>query len=123
MLVLTRKLQEQIRIGDNITITILRVKGRSVRVGIEAPRDVRLVRGELPVLPEGSDLPEVTEETTHFTVSGILDEEGLGDDESTARTERDVKGDAGLLSSRRGSLAALVSSVRQRQDADMVHTL
>ena len=48
MLVLTRKLQEQIRIGDNVTITVLRVKGQAVRIGIEAPRDVRVVRGELP---------------------------------------------------------------------------
>lgn len=48
MLVLTRKLEEQIRIGDDITISILRVKGNTVRVGIEAPRAVRVVRGELP---------------------------------------------------------------------------
>jgi carbon storage regulator CsrA len=48
MLVLTRKLQEQIRIGENVTITVLRVKGQAVRIGIEAPREVRVVRGELP---------------------------------------------------------------------------
>ena len=48
MLVLTRKLEEQIRIGDDITITILKVKGNTVRVGIEAPRAIRVVRGELP---------------------------------------------------------------------------
>ena len=51
MLVLTRKLQQQIKIGDQITVTILRVKGHTVRIGIEAPRDVRVVRGELP--PKG----------------------------------------------------------------------
>ena len=48
MLVLTRKPQEQIRIGNGITITVLRVKGNTVRIGIDAPRDVRVVRGELP---------------------------------------------------------------------------
>ena len=47
MLVLTRKVQEQIQVGDNITITIIRVKGQSVRVGIEAPRNVRVMRSEL----------------------------------------------------------------------------
>jgi carbon storage regulator CsrA len=47
MLVLTRKLQEKIRIGNDITITVLRVKGNTVRIGVEAPRDVRVVRGEL----------------------------------------------------------------------------
>ncbi len=48
MLVLTRKLQEQIHIGDNIVLTVLRIKGNTVRVGVEAPRDVRILRGELP---------------------------------------------------------------------------
>jgi carbon storage regulator CsrA len=47
MLVLTRKHQEKIRIGDNITITILKTKGKAVRVGIEAPEDIAVVRGEL----------------------------------------------------------------------------
>jgi carbon storage regulator CsrA len=48
MLVLTRKATEQIQIGDSVVITILRVKGQSVRIGIEAPRDVRVMRAELP---------------------------------------------------------------------------
>lgn len=47
MLVLTRKANQQIQIGENVVITILQVKGNSVRVGIEAPRDVRVIRGEL----------------------------------------------------------------------------
>ncbi len=47
MLVLSRKLQQQIRIDDRITVTILKTRGQTVRVGIEAPRDVRVVRGEL----------------------------------------------------------------------------
>ncbi len=47
MLVLTRKYQEKIRIGDNITITILRTKGKAVRLGIEAPAEVPVIRGEL----------------------------------------------------------------------------
>ena len=48
MLVLTRKNRDTIRIGNNVTVTILRVKGNTVRVGIEAPREVRVMRGELP---------------------------------------------------------------------------
>ena len=47
MLVLTRKLNEKIRIGDNITVTVLRMKGKSVRLGIEAPDSVAVLRGEL----------------------------------------------------------------------------
>lgn len=52
MLVLTRKLQETIHIGDNITITIVRIQGNTVRVGIEAPGDVRVVRGEVAARDE-----------------------------------------------------------------------
>lgn len=49
MLVLTRKLQERIHIGNNVTVTIVRIQGNTVRVGIEAPGDVRVVRGEVAV--------------------------------------------------------------------------
>ena len=48
MLVLSRKQQQDIIIGDDLKITVLKVKGNTVRLGIEAPRDVRVVRGELP---------------------------------------------------------------------------
>ncbi len=47
MLVLTRKPQEKIRIGDGITITVIKTKGSGVRLGIEAPADVPVLRGEL----------------------------------------------------------------------------
>jgi len=47
MLVLTRKQQEKIYIGDQVTITIVRIQGNTVRVGIEAPQNVRVIRGEL----------------------------------------------------------------------------
>jgi len=47
MLVLTRKQNEKIRIGDSITITVLRMKGKAVRLGIEAPKEVGVMRGEL----------------------------------------------------------------------------
>lgn len=47
MLILTRKTDETIRIGDDVVITVVRVKGNSVRIGIEAPKGVRVVRSEL----------------------------------------------------------------------------
>ena len=47
MLVLTRKQNEKICIGDSITITVLRMKGKAVRLGIEAPHDINVIRGEL----------------------------------------------------------------------------
>ena len=48
MLVLSRKLNQEIVIGENITITVLKIKGNTVRLGIEAPREIHVVRGELP---------------------------------------------------------------------------
>ena len=47
MLVLSRKINEVIRIGDDITITVLKVGGENVRLGIEAPRDVPIHRAEI----------------------------------------------------------------------------
>jgi carbon storage regulator len=47
MLVLSRKPGEQIRIGDQITITLVEVRGNRVRLGIEAPDSCRILRGEL----------------------------------------------------------------------------
>jgi len=47
MLVLTRKAQEKIRIGDDVVITVLKTKGKAVRLGIEAPDEMRVLRGEL----------------------------------------------------------------------------
>ncbi|PIC98533.1 carbon storage regulator CsrA [Sporosarcina sp. P29] len=47
MLVLSRKAGDTIKIADNIEVKILEVKGDTVRVGIEAPKSVEIVRGEL----------------------------------------------------------------------------
>jgi carbon storage regulator len=47
MLVLSRKLGEKLVIGDNISVVISRVAGNRVTLGIEAPPDIRIVRGEL----------------------------------------------------------------------------
>jgi carbon storage regulator len=47
MLVLTRKVGQRIRIGDDVIITLVRIQGDKVRVGIEAPRDVAIHREEV----------------------------------------------------------------------------
>ena len=47
MLVLTRKQGEKIRIGDDVVITVVRTKGKAVRLGIQAPAHVPVLRGEI----------------------------------------------------------------------------
>ena len=47
MLVLTRKQGEKIRIGDDVVITVVRTKGKAVRLGIQAPTHVPVLRGEI----------------------------------------------------------------------------
>ncbi len=64
MLVLTRKYQEKIRIGDSITITVLRTKGKTVRLGIEAPDNVPVIRGELSFESDAG-----CDETSHAATS------------------------------------------------------
>lgn len=48
MLVLSRKKGERLRIRDDIFVTVLSTKGDRVKLGIEAPRDVKVLRDELP---------------------------------------------------------------------------
>ena len=47
MLVLTRKSDESINLGDDITITVVEIKGNSVRLGIKAPEKLKIYRKEL----------------------------------------------------------------------------
>ena len=47
MLILSRKVDEQIKIGENITITIIEVRGDQVKVGVEAPKSVKVFRQEV----------------------------------------------------------------------------
>jgi carbon storage regulator CsrA len=48
MLVLSRKQNQQIVVGGDVTITVLRIRGNTVRLGIEAPAECRVRRAELP---------------------------------------------------------------------------
>jgi carbon storage regulator len=57
MLVLSRKVGSSIRIGKDITLTVVKIDRNQVRLGIEAPLNVPILREELVLeLPEGADL-------------------------------------------------------------------
>lgn len=71
MLILSRRMGEKLVIGENVTVTILSVKGNQIRIGIDAPRDVRVDREEIyqriqqeKKLLNGNDL-------VRFPVSGV----------------------------------------------------
>jgi len=56
MLVLSRRETERVRLGDSIVLTIVRVSGDKVRLGIEAPADILVLRDELQ--PHGEPAAE-----------------------------------------------------------------
>ncbi len=77
MLVLTRKSNQSIMIGDDIEVSVLAIMGEKVRIGIQAPRDVPVFRREVYL--------EIQEETASDTGKGAREEvdaalRGLGDD-------------------------------------------
>ncbi|MHB8921610.1 MAG: carbon storage regulator CsrA [Halothiobacillus sp.] len=67
MLILTRRIGEVLRVGDDVSITVLGIKGNQVRIGIDAPKDVSVHREEIyhrikneGNLPEGTNpVPDV----------------------------------------------------------------
>jgi len=58
MLVLTRKQSEMINIGDDIVIKVIRTGHNSVKIGIDAPHDVRVLRSELLIEEEAEKQPQ-----------------------------------------------------------------
>lgn len=67
MLVLTRKTTEMIKIGDDVVIKVIKTARGTVKLGIEAPSGIRVIRGELleqPVVPEAA----AAALTDHFEV-------------------------------------------------------
>ena len=68
MLVLSRKIGEKLVIGDNITVVVSRISGNRVTIGIEAPPEVRIVRGEL------TDHPALAQEPTALVAAGFRQE-------------------------------------------------
>jgi len=87
MLVLTRKQNEKIRIGDNITITVVRMKGKSVRIGIEAPNSINVLRGELVFAEAGND-GDIHSEPSAAEQASVASEQAASDTIIEARIPR-----------------------------------
>ena len=89
MLVLSRKQDQEVMIGDNIKITVLKTRGNTVRLGIEAPRDIKVIRGELDSEPASSDDHE--ENGAEFTIVFGPDSESdsESEDRQTVRFQSD----------------------------------
>jgi len=64
MLVLSRKVGERIWIGENISVTVVRITGGGVRLGIDAPAELPVVREELRARIESEDEEESTGENS-----------------------------------------------------------
>ncbi len=61
MLILTRKVGEMIRIGDAVTVRVLEVRGSQVRLGVDAPAEVRIFREEVyRAIQDGDDAPHAS---------------------------------------------------------------
>ena len=58
MLILTRRVGETLMVGDDITVTVLGVKGNQVRLGVNAPKDVAVHREEIYLRIQGEQEPD-----------------------------------------------------------------
>ena len=78
MLVLTRKSNQSIMIGDDIEISVLSVMGEKVRIGIQAPQDVPVFRTEIYLEIQRQRTSEVPAEEARATVEHALRKLGDG---------------------------------------------
>ena len=77
MLILTRRVGESLKIGDDVTITVLSVRGHQERIGIDAPKDVSVHREEIyakinGIETESNPIDHVME--SHESVVDLLDD-------------------------------------------------
>ncbi len=81
MLVLSRKVDQEIVIDGNIRIRVLKIKGNTIRLGIEAPQDVHIKRGELEKRDsrQAKNLPEANDISANFSV--VFDTNAAAQDE------------------------------------------
>jgi carbon storage regulator len=78
MLVLTRKSNQSIMIGDDVEVSVLSVMGEKVRIGIQAPQDIPVFRKEIYLEIHREDGDEAPKEDVRAEVNDALHELGDG---------------------------------------------
>ncbi len=72
MLVLTRKIEEKIKIGDNIVVSILGVEAGNVKVGIDAPKEITILRMEIFDQIQKENIGSAAKEVSDITEAAEL---------------------------------------------------
>lgn len=82
MLILSRRESESVHLGDDVKLTIVKVSGEKVRLGIDAPANVKVIRSELEITKSGDESSSLS---SSLTLAGA-------NSDSSATSTKDSKG-------------------------------